>query len=210
MRNMFTVLADGAVLVILMACWASNIVGTRTEPFLSDDPGKLPEVKVGLLLGTSRNLRNGGPNQYFFYRIDAAVELYKSGKIRYILVSGDNSSADYNEPKDMRDELMLRGIPAAAIFLDYAGFRTLDSVWRAEQIFGQKRFIVISQRFHNERAVFLARRMSIEAYGYNAKDVDAYFGFKTKVREFFARTKVFVDLLFGTDPKFLGEKVIID
>lgn len=208
-RNLRTIFTDLFIIALLFSVWANQIIGTRTDPFISSDLDALPQTKVGLLLGTSRNLKNGSPNLYFFNRIDAAVKLYKSGKIKYILVSGDNGNEDYNEPRDMQNELVLRGVPLKAIYLDYAGFRTLDSVLRAYKVFGQKQFIVISQKFHNERAVFLARKMNIEAYGYNAEDVNAYYGFKTKCREFLARTKVFVDLFFKVEPKFLGEKIII-
>ena len=192
---------------VLFVWWANHKIETETKNFVSYDIQKLPNEKVGLLLGTSKILKSGWKNLYFFNRIDAAEQLYKSGKIKYILISGDNSTKDYSEPEDMQAELLKRGIPADKIVLDFAGFRTLDSVVRAKEIFGQNSFIIISQKFHNERAVYLARKNGIEAYGYNAKDVNKYFGFKTKVREYFARVKVFVDFLLGVEPKFGGEKV---
>ena len=169
----------------------------------------LPKTKVGLLLGTSKTLKGGGKNDFFYFRIQAAVELYKQGKIKYLLVSGDNSTKGYNEPLDMKEELIKSGVPDSVIFLDYAGFRTFDSVIRARDIFGQTEYIVISQQFHNERAVYLARRNNILAFGYNAAEVQAYKGFKTKMREYLARDKVFIDLLFGVEPKFSGEPVAI-
>ena len=194
---------------VLFVWWANHKIETETKNFVSYDIQKLPNEKVGLLLGTSKILKSGWKNLYFFNRIDAAEQLYKSGKIKYILISGDNSTKDYSEPEDMQAELLKRGIPADKIVLDFAGFRTLDSVVRAKEIFGQNSFIIISQKFHNERAVYLARKNGIEAYGYNAKDVNKYAGFKTKVREYFARVKVFVDFLLGVEPKFGGEKVEI-
>ena len=194
---------------VLFVWWANSKIETETKNFVSYDIQKLPNEKVGLLLGTSKILKSGWKNLYFFNRIDAAEQLYKSGKIKYILISGDNSTKDYSEPEDMQAELLKRGIPADKIVLDFAGFRTLDSVVRAKEIFGQNSFIIISQKFHNERAVFLAQHYGIKAYGFNAKDVNKYFGFKTKVREYFARAKVFVDFLLGVEPKFGGEKVEI-
>ena len=194
---------------VLFVWWANHKIETETKNFVSYDIQKLPNEKVGLLLGTSKILKSGWKNLYFFNRIDAAEQLYKSGKIKYILISGDNSTKDYSEPEDMQAELIKRGIPADKIVLDFAGFRTLDSVVRAKEIFGQNSFIIISQKFHNERAVFLAQHYGIKAYGFNAKDVNKYFGFKTKVREYFARAKVFVDFLLGVEPKFGGEKVEI-
>lgn len=194
---------------VLFVWWANHKIETETKNFVSYDIQKLPNEKVGLLLGTSKILKSGWKNLYFFNRIDATEQLYKSGKIKYILISGDNSTKDYSEPEDMQAELLKRGIPADKIVLDFAGFRTLDSVVRAKEIFGQNSFIIISQKFHNERAIFLARKYGIEAYGFNAKDVNKYFGFKTKIREYFARVKVFVDFTLGIEPKFGGEKVEI-
>ena len=197
------------LIFVILTIWANLTIVKRSKDFVFENINNLKPVKVGLLLGTSKYLGNGSPNDFFFNRIDATVDLYKSNKIKFIIISGDNSKKDYNEPLDMKNELVKRGIPEDKIFLDYAGFRTLDSVIRAKEIFGQNSFIVISQKFHNERAVYLARRNGIEAYGYNAKEVVAYKGFKTKLREYFARDKVFIDLLFGTEPKFLGEKITI-
>lgn len=198
-----------AVLGIFFTFWANRTIEYVTDDYVTSNAEKLPSEKVGLVLGTSKTLKNGNENPYFFYRIDAAEELFKAGKIEYIIVSGDNSNKYYNEPEDMRNELMARGIPKTKIFLDFAGLRTLDSVVRAKEIFGQQSFIIISQRFHNERAVYLAQKKGIEAYGFNAKDVNKTAGFKTNLREYFARVKVFYDLLFGVDPKFGGSKVII-
>lgn len=190
--------------------WANFTIDSETEDNVTSELSKLPNEKAGLLLGTSKILANGNPNPYFFNRIKAATELYNSGKIQNIIVSGDNSRKHYNEPEDMKNELIKAGVPAEKIYEDFAGFRTLDSVVRAKEIFGQTSFIVISQQFHNERAVYLARKNGIEAFGYNAKDVNKYAGFKTNLREKLARAKVFWDLLFGVEPKFGGEKVLIE
>ena len=192
-----------------MTLWANHTIEYATDDYVTSSINKLPKEKVGLVLGTSKSLKNGNKNPYFFYRIEAAEELFKSGKIDYIIVSGDNSSQYYNEPEDMQNELVARGIPKTKIFLDFAGLRTLDSVVRAKEIFGQTSYLIISQRFHNERAVFLAQKKGIEAYGYNAKDVNKKAGFKTNLREYFARVKVFWDLFFGVEPKFSGSKVVI-
>ena len=194
---------------VLFIFWANHSIESETKSFVSDNLQKLPNEKVGLLLGTGKLLSNGKENAYFFYRIDATENLYKAGKIKNILISGDNSKKNYNEPEDMMNELIKRGIPKEHIYLDFAGFRTLDSVVRAKEIFGQNSFIIISQKFHNERAIYLARKYGIEAYGFNAKDVNKYFGFKTQIREYFARVKVFVDFTLGVEPKFGGEKILI-
>ncbi|QDP85035.1 hypothetical protein FNJ88_05475 [Chryseobacterium sp. SNU WT5] len=194
---------------IILIWWSNAQVERETKDYVTSDLSTLPQEKTGLLLGTSKTLRNGRPNAYFFNRIKAASQLYQSGKIQNIIVSGDNSTKNYNEPEDMKNELIKAGVPEEKIFEDFAGFRTLDSVVRAKEIFGQPSFIIISQRFHNERAVFLAHKYGIKAYGYNAKDVNIYAGIKTTMREKLARAKVFIDFLFEVEPKFGGKKILI-
>ncbi len=168
-----------------------------------------PKNKVGLVLGTVKRLQNGQINLYYTYRIKATVSLYTAGKIRYIIVSGDNSTSSYDEPTDFKNDLVAAGIPEDKIFLDYAGFRTLDSVVRVKEIFGQDSVTIISQEFHNERAIYLAENFDINAVGFNAKNVSGRYGLKVQLREYLARTKVFVDILFNVQPKFLGEKIEI-
>ena len=176
----------------------------------SDKIENVPNKKVGLLLGTNKNYSNGNPNKYFYNRIDAAVELYNARKIKYIIASGDNSLPGYNEPEQMKEELIAKGIPEENIFLDFAGFRTLDSVVRSNEIFNQDDIIIISQKFHNQRAIYIAEKYGIEAFGFNAKDVNSNNISKTQIREYFARLKVFLDILRRTEPKFLGDKIKIN
>lgn len=194
---------------VLFIFWSNFKINAESEDYVTSELSKLPNEKTGLLLGTSKTLSNGAPNAYFFNRIFAAANLYKSGKVQNIIVSGDNSKKDYNEPEEMKNELIKAGVPADKIFEDFAGFRTLDSVIRAKEVFGQNSYIIISQRFHNERAVYLARKHGIEAFGYNAEDVNKYAGLKTNAREKLARAKVFWDFMFGVEPKFGGDKVLI-
>lgn len=208
-KNIIKIFLVLGVLGIIFIWWANHTIEYDTEDYVTENINKLPNEKVGLVLGTSKTLKSGKNNPYFFYRIDAAEALYKSGKINYIIVSGDNSTKNYNEPEDMQNALIERGIPQTKIFLDFAGLRTLDSVVRAKEIFGQESYIIISQRFHNERAVYLAQKKGIEAFGFNAKDVNKKAGLRTNLREYLARVKVFWDLLFGVDPKFGGSKVVI-
>lgn len=204
--KIFLLLFVAGIIFITYANWS---IGKYSNDFITKYLEEVPHKKTGLLLGTSKILSNGAPNDYFFNRIKAATDLYKSGKIQNIIVSGDNSKKDYNEPEEMKNELIKAGVPADKIFEDFAGFRTLDSVLRAKEIFGQNSYIIISQRFHNERAVYLARKNGIEAWGYNAADVNKYAGLKTNAREKLARAKVFWDFMFGVEPKFGGEKVLI-
>jgi SanA protein len=166
-----------------------------------------PQRDVGLLLGTSDKRKNGDSNPFFTHRI-AAAALYKAGKVRHLLVSGDNRRKDYDEPAMMRAALLKSGVPESAITLDCAGFRTLDSVVRARDVFGLSGFTVISQRFHNQRALFIAHYYHLDAIGYCAADVGMRRGLKTQIREAFARVKAVLDLyVFHTQPKFRGPKI---
>ena len=138
---------------------------------LYGDVRLIPARQVGVLLGTSKYLSGGGLNPYYRYRIEAALSLYRAGKISDLILSGDNAHRSYDEPTTMRADLLAGGVPAAHLYRDYAGFRTLDSVVRAHKVFGQGRFTVISQRFHNERAIYLARAHGLDVIGFDAQDV---------------------------------------
>lgn len=170
---------------------------------------KIPYNKVGLLLGTSRTIADGRINLFYAYRILAAVELIRAEKIKYLIISGDNGRTEYNEPEAMRSDLIKAGVDSTIIFLDYAGFRTFDSIKRLKEIFGQDSVTVISQKFHNERAIYIAGEEGITAIGYNAREVGARDGLRTMIRERLARVKVFLDSWFGAKPRFLGQKVLI-
>lgn len=200
----------GPVMCIMFLWYSNTRINKQTENLTYSEISEVPYNQVGLLLGTAQYVESGRVNLYFKYRIDAAVLLFKSGKIDFIVVSGDNSRKDYNEPLSMKNELIRYGIPAERIYLDYAGFRTLDSVYRMKEIFGQSQFTIISQKFHNQRAIFIANSLSIDAVGFNAKDVNVHYGFKTNLREKFARAKAMLDVTFGKKPKFLGEKILIE
>jgi len=204
------IVITGIVISFLSILIANYLINDKTESQIYSNTDLIPHNKVGLLLGTSKYLKSGKSNLYFEYRIKAAESLYKAGKIENVVISGDNSKKEYNEPQDMKDELIKRGIHESKIYLDYAGFRTFDSVYRMKEIFGQTSFTVISQKFHNQRAIYIAENLHLKAVGFNAKDVEAYNGLKTKIREKFARVKAMIDLIFGEKPKFLGEKILIE
>jgi SanA protein len=196
-------------LTLFSLWWCDRQVRQQTSAFLYDRVEAVPHEHVGVVLGTSQRSRGGGPNQYFANRMEAAAALYHAGKVDHLLLSGDNRYLNYNEPWAMRKALIAAGVDSSHITLDFAGFRTLDSMVRAKEVFGQQRFIVISQRFHNERAVFIARGLGIEALGYNARDVGTAHGLRTMFRERLARVKVYIDALLGVQPHFLGEPVVI-
>ncbi|MBQ7693935.1 MAG: YdcF family protein [Lentisphaeria bacterium] len=204
-RAVRIVLICGALLAPAAAAlllWADHQV-EKAAAYVHTQVGEVPAREYGLLLGTARIVRGGYLNEYFLRRIRAAVQLYKAGKVKKIIVSGDNRRREYNEPQDMKDALMAEGIPEAAILMDFAGFRTLDSVVRARNVFGVRTFTVISQQFHCARAVYLARANGLDAVGFAAEEVPARFRFKNAFREPLARAKAFLDLhLLGTRPHF--------
>lgn len=205
-RNSILFILILPVLIVLVSNY--SIENYAKEKTFSD-ASKIKKNKVGLVLGTAKMLTNGMVNLYFKYRIEATVELYKKGKIDFVLVSGDNGNKSYDEPTDFKNELIKYGVPEDKIFLDYAGFRTLDSVVRCKEVFGQDKITIISQQFHNERAIYIAKNNRIEAIGFNARDLSGRYGLKVKLREYLARTKVFIDILLNVKPKFLGKKIEI-
>jgi SanA protein len=192
---------------VALVAYAYYTASWASRGKLFDDVKKLPPAKVGLVFGTSDRYK-GRENKYFRYRIDAAVEVWNAGKVETLIVSGDNRSQYYNEPEKMKAALMQEGVPEDRIVCDYAGLRTLDSVVRAKKVFGTGTILVISQKFQNERAIYLAKAHGMKAYGYNAQDVEFDAGLKTKVREIGARVKMWLDVNFlDTEPTHLGDMV---
>lgn len=170
----------------------------------------VPESRAAVVLGCSRYLPDGRENLYFRHRIAAAVRLYESGKVEYLVVSGDNSRKDYDEPSAMREALMELGVPAERIYRDYAGFRTLDSVVRAQEIFGLDAPVFVSQRFHNQRALYLARSRGMEATAYEAWEPPLRYAMRTRAREVAARAAAVLDMrVLRRQPKYLGEPVLL-
>ena len=172
----------------------------------------IPASDIGLLLGTPPQTRYGGmSNSFFNYRIDAAEALYKAGKIGYLLISGDDNSLNgLNEVQCMKDSLIIRGIPASVIFLDGKGLRTFDSVVRTSTLFGVKSFTVISQKFHNERAIYLAEHLNLDiekVQAFNAKSPTSKLSLLTYLREYLARVKMFIDIFFKDEIEVLDEKI---
>jgi SanA protein len=180
-------------------------VSASSQGRLYSRPDEVPAKPVALVLGSAKYV-DGRLNLFYTLRIKAAAELFEANKVRGILVSGDNSRKDYDEPSEMKQDLVARGVPEEYVTIDYAGFRTLDSVVRAKQVFGQNSFVVVSQKFHCQRAIYIARAQDIDAVAYLAGDVVGTPGMKVRLRECLARTKAFLDLhLFNTAPKYLGK-----
>lgn len=170
----------------------------------------IPYRKVALLLGTSPLDRHGLPNTYFTNRINTASEMYHAGKVDFIIASGDNHIKEYDEPTAMRDSLMAHGVPEERIILDFAGFRTLDSVVRAKDVFGCDSLTIISQGDHDARALYLAKANGIDAVAAVAPLRSGRWArIRLALREWLARDKMMLDLLFDKKPHFLGEKITI-
>jgi SanA protein len=203
---LFTVLT-GIVTVVACNIW----IVRQTKKQIYSDITTIPENKTGLVLGTSKYFMNGTGNLFFKYRIAAAVELFKAEKIKHIIVSGDNHVLEYNEAADMKKALLAEGIPDTCITLDYAGFRTLDSVVRCKKVFGQDKFTIISQEFHNQRALFISNHFDIEAIAFNAQAVPDDLSINTQLREYLAKFKAVLDIyILHEEPKFLGDPIKIN
>lgn len=185
-------------LAALLVC--NHLVSANAKGRVFTEIDSLPESDVALLLGTSPRTRIGNRvNQFFAYRIDAAERIYKAGKVKTILISGaENNKEGENEVVCMRDSLVARGVDAHCLMLDGKGLRTLDSVVRAAKVYGLSSFVVVSQRFHNERAIYLADHLGLNTElvtGYCAEDATSSTAFLTYIREYFARVKMFIDIL---------------
>lgn len=188
------------VICVVIMFISNQIVVNNAKGKVFSDIDSIKYNKVGLLLGTTPQARLTRITNYFFiYRIDAAEQLYKAGKIEKILISGDENSLDgVNEPECMRDSLVARGVPASAIILDGKGYRTICSVINANKVYGLKSFTIISQKFHNERAIYQAEHLGLDVkniQAYNAKDPKSRRAYLTTIREYFARVKMFLDLM---------------
>ncbi|ELZ5941107.1 outer membrane permeability protein SanA [Providencia vermicola] len=199
--GLITILGITLVTIILLDRW----IAWETAPYIYEKVEELPARDVGMVLGTSKYYSTGAQNLYYHYRIQGAADAYHSGKVKYLLLSGDNGAHSYNEPITMRKDLIKAGVPASKIVLDFAGFRTLDSVVRTRKVFDTDNFTIITQRFHCERALFIAKHKGIDAQCLAVPTPKAMF--KVRVREVFARLGALADLyILNREPKFLGEQ----
>ncbi len=206
LKRLFQMVLALVLVAVALIAYANITAVWASRGRIHSDVANLKPTKVGLVFGTTDRI-SGRENLYFRYRIDAAEKVWRAGKIDTLIVSGDNRSRFYNEPEKMKHALVARGIPADRIVCDYAGLRTLDSVVRAKEIFGADSVLFISQRFQNERAIYLAKAHGMDAHGFNARDVESQAGFKTRLREVGARVKMWLDVNFlNTRPRHLGEK----
>lgn len=196
------------LLVMATALGLDRWISWRTAPFIYEDVASLPHRQVGVVLGTAKYYRTGVINQYYLYRIQGALNAYNSGKVNYLLLSGDNALQSYNEPMTMRRDLIKAGVDPSDIVLDYAGFRTLDSIVRTRKVFDTNDFIIITQRFHCERALYIAQHLGIQAQCYAVPSPKNMLS--VRFREVGARLGALADLyLMKREPRFLGPLVPI-
>jgi SanA protein len=200
--------AIGATVITSWMVWADYRCDRVARGRVFRSVAAVPAREIGLVLGTSKETRHGKPNLHFNQRIEAAAALYHAGKVRHLLVSGDNHVATYDEPTDMRAALIAAGVPAGAITCDYAGFRTLDSVVRAKNVFGLSQCTIISEDFHCPRALWIAQQHGLDAIAFAAPDVSLKsWSFRAGVREQFARAWCAVDLyVLHRQPHFPGPR----
>ena len=210
-RTVVRVVCIGALLAVAGVVAINQFIIRRSRDRIFAETNSIAANDVALVLGTSPTLGGGRwTNPFFKNRMDAAVALYRSGKVRHLLLSGDNSRRQYDEPTAMREALIARGVPESAMTLDYAGFRTLDSVVRSRAVFGQSRITIVSDDFHLPRALFLAQAHGIEAVGFASQHVPDEWSRKTHVREIAARCAAWLDVVvLRTGPKFYGPPVPI-
>ena len=179
------------VMVVLLCNWW--VVHT-TQKQVYFDIHRLPANDMALVLGTSRFVKSGRDNLFFRYRMEATARLWKEGKIKHIILSGNNDSEYYNEPSDMRKALVRLGVPESVMTLDYAGFRTFDSVLRCKAVFNQDKITIISQNFHNARALYIGNHEGMDAVAFAAQDVPQGYSLQTLIREYLARPRAMLDV----------------
>lgn len=210
MRRWFVgAVVSGAVLLIVAVVASEWRIASEADGRTFDTLQNIPAEQVALVLGTAAETRGGGPNQYFVSRMKAAAALYHARKVEHLLLSGDNGTWGYNEPMDMRRTLIDLGVDSTDMTLDFAGFDTYDSVVRAKKVFGLQRFVIVSQRFHNERALYIAADQGIAAVAFDAEEAGIRRTKWSWVRERGARLKMWKDIVLGVDPHFLGEPVAL-
>lgn len=194
LNGIFRLMLTGifALVLFFVVCNAWVIMSTSERIF--SDLNLVPATDVALVLGTSKKFANGQPNTYFEGRMDAAARLFKGKKVKHLILSGDNRTRYYNEPADMQKALEKRGVPAKAISADNAGLRTLDSVVRSNKIFGNQEIVVVTQRFHSYRAVFIGQYYGINTFAYTAETLPLKASVNLLFREFLARPMAVIDL----------------
>lgn len=202
------------IIILISAFFTATVlinfrIDSVSKAYIFQKSGDIPKTQAVLILGASV-FADGRLSDMLKDRADTAMELYRAGKAEKILASGDHGVLKYDETNAMKKYLLSQGIPSEDVFLDYAGFDTYDSVYRAKEIFGAKSLIISTQDFHLPRAVYIAKNLGIDVYGISA-DKHAYGGIeKNRLREIFAKVKAFLDVNFHAKPEFLGKQIPLE
>lgn len=179
------------------------VTGYIVRDKIYTDIAELPQREYAIVLGTAKFYSKDVINEYYKYRLEAAKQLISTEKASKLLVSGDNKTPYYNEPKTMTNDLVKMGIPLKKIKQDYAGYTTLDSIVRAKLVYKLPPFTIVSQRFHCERALLIAKFRDIDAICYAAKYPDG--AYQVRLREFLARAGMILNLLIERMPETLDD-----
>ncbi len=183
------------------------IIGSSSR-FIYDDQLKVPKKQAALILG-AQILGKNAVSAVLADRLETGIALYRGGKVKKILVSGDHGQPNYDEVNVMRRYLLAAGIPPQDIFMDHAGFDTYDSMYRARDVFHAESVIIVTQRFHLYRAVFIARALGLDAVALDAtrRQYAERTTLHNDLREILARVKAFADVLFHSQPTYLGTSI---
>jgi len=207
-RHRWRIAAALIVLVALATLFCNLLITESSGSRIFTDAAALPFNEVGLVLGSGPRGHAGYLNPHFTARTEAAAYLFRIGKVKRLLLSGDNSRNGYNEPAEMKAALIEMGVPETALTLDYAGLRTLDSVARAKEVFGLDKLTIITDDFHTSRAVFLAGHFGVDAVAFCSEPVPLQWSAQARAREIAARVRAVADVfILNKQPKYLGPRV---
>lgn len=200
-----------SIAVLVLASVASialvAIIKHRANRYTYSYTESVPECYTGIVFGAG--IRDGKPSKYLKDRLDAGIRLYEAGKVQRLLLSGDNGSHNYDELKVMRDYCLAKNVKAEDLFLDFAGFDTYSTLYRAKEIFEVDKAVLVSQNYHLDRAIYIGRSLGLDSYGY-AADTGHYGGYRRNmIREVLATANAFLEVNLQRQPKFLGEQVSI-
>ncbi|SMG11876.1 SanA protein [Marivirga sericea] len=182
------------IAAIVFALFSNVFIISQTSDYIYANIDSIPEKEIALVLGTSKRNVKGEANSFFDNRMEAAAKLFHKGKVKGLLLSGDNRTRYYDEPSDMKKALMLKGVPESAISIDTAGLSTIESVYRCKELFKHEDVTIITQQFHAYRALYISRHYDMDAIAFPAEEVPVYSSTKVTIREFFARPKALLDL----------------
>ncbi|MCP2043033.1 vancomycin high temperature exclusion protein [Pontibacter sp. HSC-36F09] len=207
-RRKYLLVVPLACFVIAMACvFALTLVKRQSNQYTFRQTEHVPSCYTGIIFGAG--IRNGKPSKYLQDRLDAGIRLYEAGIVQRLLLSGDNSSHNYDELKVMRDYCLKKNVRVDDIFLDFAGFDTYSTLYRAKEVFKVDRAVLVSQNYHLNRAIYIGRSLGLDSYGYIA-DKGHYAGYRRNyLREVLAMVNAFMEVNLNRKPKFLGEPVDI-